>query len=282
MLRVAMSPERLAEIDRELDAFGKNDEELRAIVERARSWIRAGDLDGELAALAEGAHGAAARARAEAEASVQQETPEPTTSVMEALPSEPPSPPPPSEPPGSEDIAGLSVDELFADAEPSAPTGSSGLADLFAEAPSAPPPVESGLADLFDDEPLPFDRADADLFDAEPTAGADDLGSLEDVLEPGSEPPPMAPSAAPPAALELSPFGDEDEEITASFSVRDVDRIEAAAAEAAPKGEPSSEFELLVDDDVLELDEEELGDSPGDEPSTETRPGLISRILGRK
>lgn len=53
MLRVAMSPERLAEIDRELDAFGKNDEELRAIVERARSWIRAGDLDGELAALAD-------------------------------------------------------------------------------------------------------------------------------------------------------------------------------------------------------------------------------------
>lgn len=281
------SPERLSEIDRELDALGKSDDELRAVVERARSWIAsARDLDGDLASLAEGARDAVARAALAAKRSVQEEAPEavePPTSVMRAAPSDP-SPEPVAR---SADIAGLSVDELFADAEPSAPTGSasSGLADLFDEEPLAlPEAAESGLADLFDEDPAaaPFDRADADAFDEELRAGQTDLGSLEDVLEPSaSEPPGQLPLSAPPPAVDLSLFGDEDDEITSSFSVAHVERIEAEAMAAAPPtADPSGDFELLVDEDVLELDEADLEDE-GDDPDG-TKPGLISRILGRK
>lgn len=242
------SPERLSEIDRELDALGKSEEELCAVVERARAWMRsASDLDGELASLAEGAREAVARAASAARASVRDEAPEPSTSVMRAAP--------PSEPPRSQDIAGLSVDELFADAEPSAaaPGVNTGLADLFDDEPLAIPeaPVEGGLADLFE-EASPFDPVDARRFDDEVRAA--ELGSLEDL-----EPPRPMPLSAHPPAVDLSPFGDEDDEVTSSFSVTHIERLEAEAlAESAAPAEPSGDFELLVDEDVLELDDGDL------------------------
>lgn len=251
------SPERLAEIDRDLDALGKSEDELRAVIERARAWVRsASDLDGDLAALAEGAHEAVARAASAAKASVRDEAPEhePPTSVMRAVP--------PSEPaPRSQDIAGLSVDELFADAEPSAaaPSANAGLADLFDDEPLGLPEgqAESGLADLFEDE-SPFDPVDAQRFDDE--VRASELGSLED-LEP--EPLRPMPLSAHPPAVDLSPFADEDDEVTSSFSVAHINRIEAKAiAESTAPAEPSGDFELLVDEDVLELDEGDLEDEP--------------------
>lgn len=276
------SPERLSEIDRALDALGKSEDELRAVVERARAWVRsASELDGDLASLAEGAAAAVARAASAAKASVREEAPEPSTSVMRAAPSEPP-PRAPSEPaPRSPDIAGLSVDELFADAEPSAAAGgvNAGLADLFDDEPLALPDAapESGLADLFEEE-SPFDPVDAKRFDEE--VRASELGSLEE-LEP--EPPKPMPLSAHPPAVDLSPFGDEDDEVTSSFPITQLAKLEEEAlAQTAGRGEPSGDFELLVDEDVLELEEGDFQDEPPDEPPDGAKPGLISRILGRK
>ena len=275
-------PERLSEIDRELDALGKSEDELRAVVERARAWMRsASDLDGDLASLAEGAREAVARAASAAKASVRDEAPEPPTSVMRAAPSEPP-PRAPSEPaPRSPDIAGLSVDELFADAEPSASGGgvNAGLADLFDDEPLALPDAspESGLADLFEEE-SPFDPVDARRFDEE--VRASELGSLEE-LEP--EPPKPMPLSAPPPAVDLSPFADEDDEVTSSFPITHLGKLEEEAlAQSAGRGEPSGDFELLVDEDVLELEEVELEDQPPEAEPDGPRPGLLGRILGRK
>ena len=273
-------PERLSEIDRELDALGKSEDELRAVVERARAWMRsASDLDGDLASLAEGAREAVARAASAAKASVRDEALEPSTSVMRAAPSERP-PRAPSEPaPRSPDIAGLSVDELFADAEPSAAGGAvnAGLADLFDDEPLALPDAapESGLADLFEEE-SPFDPVDARRFDEE--VRASELGSLEEL-----EPEPPKPLSAPPPAVDLSPFADEDDEVTSSFPITHLGKLEEEAlAQSAGRGEPSGDFELLVDEDVLELEEGDFQDEPPDEPPDGAKPGLISRILGRK
>lgn len=277
------SAERLAEIDRELDAFGKSEDELRAVVERARSWAASvDDLDADLAALAQDAHEAAARASATRD------------SEVSAAPSEPA--------PHSSDIAGLSVDELFADAEPSAGSDSNGLADLFDDVhASTGAPLDDGLGDLFDDELTASSRSGlADLFDdEEPDTGATPAEGLADLFDddtpiaagpdeglplfddeatakeevPGESSKPVKSVPPPWPAGELSPFSDEDEEVTGSFSAADVAQLEAQVAESDLAAEPPAEL-VAQDDVVLELDEGEL--------ELDATPGLISRILGRK
>src|SRR5690606_17197897 len=115
----------------------------------------------------------------------------------------------------------------------------------------------------------PFTRPESADADAQEAAGSrppEDLGSLEEVLEPQSEPPPSEL-----AALELNPFGDEDDEITTNFNVQELERLEAESS--AQNDESRGVLERL---DELESDENERAQPLG-EPV-----GLISRILGRK
>jgi hypothetical protein len=298
---MAQTPQRWSEIDRELAAFGKTDAELEAVVERARALVRSlDDVDGLLASLGEGREAAVARAReaareASATARAAAPSPEPIhpasapppdyddaeatdvrpAAAVEAEQGAPPSDGPPAR---SSDITGLSVDELFADAAPSASPedGADG----------------GGLADLFDDEPLSLGEGDED----------EGFSSLEDQLEgedtsastpppaaarapaQPSRPPPPPPSQAPPPLESFPPIGREDEaeeESTHVLSAEDFEEMMELGG--------SDEFELLVDEDVLELDAAEEAPEPpegdGDEDggkSGKEGGGLISRLLGRK
>jgi hypothetical protein len=103
-----------------------------------------------------------------------------------------------------------------------------------------------------------------------------------------------APSFRPPA-VDLSPFGDESEEITASFSLAEVDAIEAASANPSPSRRPPPPTTLpppslrdtmpeleLDEDDMLELDESDLEEDSDEHTPEEVPGGIFSRLLGRK
>ncbi|HEY8429233.1 MAG TPA: hypothetical protein VIL20_12690 [Sandaracinaceae bacterium] len=316
-----MTPERLAEIDRELDAFGKSAEDLRAVVERARAIAAEVDGDEALAALVAGAAEAAARAAASAREAVaaaavvrppiREHVPapkparpapgdqplafdddEPSTSVMKAAPVEQaagafdddePSTSVTSAVPfeqeaesaaplRSPDIAGMSVDELFADAEPAAPVvDAGGLADLFADEvlPVQEPAPEGGLADLFEDEDATTVGSLADLFDE-----SEELRLSDPELEVERAAPPPPP---PPVSSELPDLFDDDaeDEETGHFAPARMARLEREAAAAAQAGD--DDFELLVDEDVLELEA-----SAEREDAPPKKPGLLGRLLGKK
>ncbi|HJL19423.1 MAG TPA: hypothetical protein RMH99_27400, partial [Sandaracinaceae bacterium LLY-WYZ-13_1] len=174
------SPEQLEAIDRELDALGKDDGALAAVIERARAaCAELDDLDAALAELGEGRE----EARAQAVAAARESAPA-TPSGAGSAP--PPTPsgvlPPPAfddertdvrpaveveaalgaeEPArdrvGSQsDISGLSVDELFGEddatgAAPRASADDGGLADLFDEEPLRPSDPEVGFTSLEDE-----------------------------------------------------------------------------------------------------------------------------------
>jgi hypothetical protein len=274
-------PDRLGEIDRELDALGKGDGDIAGVIARARAIGReVNDLEAELAALArtttvrELPTGLYAKRPASApnearepsspppsEARAPYSSPppalvedEPPTGLVDRPSSEPLSPfddftsdPPPESvsepPPGGADIAGLSVDDLFADAEP---TGMSMA------------PTAGALADLFTSDDASLARS------SEP-----DVGGLEAMLEPG-----LGDATGP------DPFGELEEEHT-----------NIVAPPIGPPGrEPTGDFELLIDDDVLSVDdlvledEESAGEEtpPDDEGGPEKKRGLFSRLLGRK
>lgn len=264
-----MSPDRLGEIDRELDALGKSAGDLAGVIARARELRRAiDDVDGELEALGRGIPMTARHAREEPPTALISRAPssmppadEPPTALVARAPSSvPPAevsnepfisdvpPDVPSEPPpGGADIAGLSVDDLFADAEP---TGASMA------------PSSGELADLFTSDAMVARPSDPEL------------GSgLEGILEPGF-------TDLPPPA-ENEPFGELEEEHTS---------IVSPPVEARPRGEPTGDFELLIDDDVLQVDDDDLEaieDEPGEEPPDDgsggdKKRGLFSRLLGRK
>lgn len=186
-----------------------------------------------------------------------------------------------STPPAASDIAGMSVDELFADAEPAAPAAgqSAGLADLFADDAmpgDAAAEPSGGLADLFAD-----DQPEVD----EPTM----VGNLADLFAESEEvrlsDVDVDASAQGPSTAVLDPFddpfSDEDDEETGHFSPAQMARLHAggraAAEEEVEVPLDDGDFELLVDEDVLELDP----DAPAgdDEPP---KPGLIGRLLGKK
>lgn len=301
-----MTPERLADIDRELDGFGKSADVLAGVVARARALAAGLEGDEALGALLAEAASAAAQAADRTRAALEAAAPvrppirehvpvqvkkaprteplgfdddEPDTSVMSALSVERGAAKrKDSSPPHSSDIAGLSVDELFADAEPSGPAqpAGSGLADLFDEdevVPVQEPASDGGLADLFEAEAS-----------AEPTA----VGNLADLFGESEElrlsDPELeaeaVPSAAPPADTFLDPFSDEDDEVTGHFSAEAMARIERAAQQQ--EAEAEDDFELLVDDDVLELDEVEEITEGDDEPEQPKKPGLFGRLLGKK
>lgn len=219
---MSANAQRLAEIDEELAAFGKTSEELAEVI--ARACALAGELssDSGLGELLEGREEAIARARSSVELPERPEAPlsvptrvgtrspdgeedddEPEIEISAASESELPE----FDPFGDEDeeettgvtsaadleaafganassdIAGMSVDELFADAAPNSDIG--------------------GLSDLFDDAPQALSM------DSE-------LSSLEGSLE----------------GAELVDEDDDDIEVL-----------------------HSDEFEILVDDDVLILDD---------------------------
>lgn len=194
--------------------------------------------------------------------------------------------PPPPTADGSSDIAGLSVDELFADAEP---TASPSTTDS-----------DGGLADLFDEEELRL--SDPDGFQG-----------LEGQLEPEFELGPRIGEDEEEAtdlvsAEELAQFPlvgqerddeEEEEESTMLFSVDELRDIQAETKGGAPEVESGDDFELLVDEDVLELDVDDApvrsvpppppaaasssdDDDDGEGESGKGGGGLISRILGRK
>lgn len=297
---MAPSADQLAEIDRELTSFGKSDAELERVIGRARTLAAA--LSGEegLSELLEGIDEALAKAREEAEASIPARPapyrPAPKTSTAVGTPAPAPEPPDdedepigsglleipeeeirraelppvlelPAEPKELEDafapaavsdIHGLSVDELFDDATgvseavPSA--GSAELSDLFAE-----------------DEPIRLSDPDLDMeaLESEPPAPPPRPRTMPPPLPPGAR----ASKTPPKISASAFPSDDEPDETLTG------DRSELA----------DDSFELLVDDEVLELDD--LGsDAPaGDqtepppaEGDEERKGGLISRILGRK
>lgn len=296
---MAPSAEQLAEIDRELASFEKSDADLEAVVSRARALATALAGDDALSELLEGLDEAMAQAHAAAKASLPPRpaprrktaktatavgTPaprpaadddEPLGSGLVEIPEEeirraelPPVLELPSEPKQLDDafgeaavsdIEGLSVDDLFgeestaASAEGLADGGSSDLSALFAA-----------------DEPIRL--SDPDL----------DLESLESEPPPPpprgrTMPPPLPPGArasVKPPAVARSAFPAEDEPDETLTG----DRSELS----------DDSFELLVDDDVLELDDlagdgtEPPPKSDGDGDGDERKGGLISRILGRK
>ncbi|MGE0784437.1 MAG: hypothetical protein AB7S26_02025 [Sandaracinaceae bacterium] len=344
---MALSSERLAAIDRELDAFGKSDEDLARVIAAARAAAESDGDDAMLAELLEGRDAALARARASArdavlsasrEAAPPREKPvtPPITTFARPKAEETPTPPPlprsrrpsvrpgrssgppsgsvplagtspghvqspihdssppsfgqvsadpgahtelrvyeqedlssslnaqiedafGSEPPPAEtsDIAGMSVDELFADADPS---------------PSVPP---TNLDQLFEDE------ADADGPRAsDPDVNLGLAAALEgDVASrppppvapppprPRTAPPPPPPSRMPPPPPRLQDFArfDAEEDATQVVRADDLEELEG------------DDFELLVDEDVLEVNVEE---TPAEDAPKEG--GLISRILSRK
>ncbi len=312
-----MTPERLAEIDRELDAFGKDAETLATVIARARAVASQLEGDDGLAALLAEASAAAAQAaermRAELAASspvrppirehVPVEKPRRAAAPAEPEPERPKSERPKSERPaaqffdddepqtsvmraaavedahGSSDIAGLSVDELFADAEPTgaAPSTGEGLADLFAEEalPVQQAPSGEGLPSLFDDEDPTTIGSLADLFGESEELRLSDP-EVQAVEAPAPRPltmPPPVPATG--QALDL--FGDDDEdEETGHFGPAQMATLRSSVGEPEPE-EDDDEFELLVDEEILELDSEP---PPADEG--EKKPGLIGRLLGKK
>ena len=328
-----MTAARFEAVDRELAEFGKSEQELVLVAQRARELRGAlDDVDAELAGLGEGLDQArieaAGAAKAWARSAVQApavQAPAVQAPAMRAPASVPTSRDdgdipsglleipeeelrdaelPPvldlnehdriSQPPASfpnehtdlvsadglhegadathdapvrmSDIAGLSVDELFADAEASPPAATGGLADLFddeeeVEDSSA---LAGGLADLFDDED-PLRASDPDLASLESLEAssqipleASDLDAASD-LEAGA-PEPMG---AEPHLGGL--FGENDEESTGVVPAAEIHAMEEGAEPAHDVPIPfedieelgSGEFELLVDEDVLAFDDED-------------------------
>lgn len=85
-------------------------------------------------------------------------------------------------------------------------------------------------------------------------------------------PPPPPPSSRPPAIEDFPKFGEEDD-ATQIVSAEEFEVLD------------EDDFELLVDEDVLEFDENESETEPGDPAEGDEEKaegGLISRILGRK
>lgn len=315
------SQERWAAIDRELDALGKSPAELAAVIARARALASSIDVDAELEALANAREPSTDRISAiDIEVELEPTAPADQTllisrdailgedfeaeplaaaptgsssgglSVDELFDDPELAPPTPatsssvgelfdagSEPPLTPSAAGLSVDELFADAElasAEAQTEGGGLADLFADEPTHQAgAAPSSLADLFgDDEPLEAmgdDAGLADLVEGEELRLSDpELDLLEDVVEAPAEPPaePMVverPRTMPPPLPSQRPPPPPP--------------VAAAAVD---------EFELMVDEDILELDDEDIEPEPPREPPRSQPPeekgGLISRLLRRK
>ena len=274
--RMPLTPERLAEIDAELDGFGRSDEELAAVVRRANELAASlGEEDGALSELLDGVAEAMAAARAAALADLPAR-PAPrsvqTTAVGTATPERPevgsgintpgegdPSALPPLDPfpeevtkltsshdleaafaeAATSDIQGMSVDELFQDAAPTVPESDA-----------------SELSDLFDD--------DEALRLSDPDLGMQPIEVQTPPSPPRSVPPPVPAAAISPPGVEFASFEDGEEEHT--------------SLEAPMMLDEDDDFELLVDEDVLELEAEE-----GSEEADEGQGGgLISRILSRK
>lgn len=342
---MGLPAEKLAEIDEELAAFGKSDEALAGVIERAVALAASLAGDDALGSLLEGRQEALAAARQAARDAlpVRPTAAEPVAAFAPASSTEPfehatagggdgeavgsglieiPDEelrnanlppvldPDESEPPpealregsaaatddieaafgveASADIAGLSIDELFADAEPETAQTSSvdRLAGLFDD-----PRSEAANAEADpEEEPKRISSVDiSDLFDDESEGEIALQPSDPDVaLEP------VAPEPAPePRTDEAFPvFGsvESEEEATMETRVEDLDVVSG------------DDFELLVSEDVLELDFEEeedegdaslqdappasapLGPDAPEEEDTQTsdKRGLISRILGRK
>lgn len=310
-----MSPsaEKLAEIDAELDSFGIPEPQLADVVRRAVELSAELAGDDALAELVAGAREAVAGARAAAKAArpprpaspraaprsstrvgapapaVDDDEDEPMGSGLVEIPEEelrradlppvldlgdadafPSSIPAPSgeldQAFGSaavSDIHGLSVDELFDDAGDAPPpsSGSHDLAELFAE-----------------EEPI---RLSDPALDLESIADGP-ATEAPAPPRPRTVPPPVPPgalarhqAAARPPRLDAGVFPDEETDETMVGSLADLTASDDS-------------FELLVDEDVLELEDvEPEASAEGTEPPAgdeegERKGGLISRILGRK
>lgn len=224
--------DRFEHIDAELDALGVSGERARQALQSARQIVAAlGGLDAALKSLGQEkllaaraipskpAATPAKPARPSPDAGEQTDV-HSSKELEEALAREK----------ANQDIAGLSVDDLFADtsgSEPPTPSQEEGLASLFADEPEAPAVADEGLAALFDDEPLRMSDPELPLDALEPSRETLDLEPSRETLElepkPAGPPEPRAEPSEPPSPFEA----------------------------------PSSEFELLVDEDMLELDDDD-------------------------
>lgn len=299
-----MTAARFEAVDRELADFGKSEQELALVAQRARALRgELDDLDAELAGLGEGLDQArieaAAAAKAWARTAVappasprdDDDVPSGLLQIPEAelreakLPpvldlnehdriSQPPGPfadehtdlvsrealdevePPRDAPARMSDIAGLSVDELFADAEAAPSSAPGGLADLFDdEEDEDQSPAPSGdLADLFDDED-PLRASDPGLASLESLEASTQI-PLDDA---------DSGELAEPAEALGGLFGEDDEESTGVVRADEIHAMEEGVQGAEDVPIPfedieelgSGEFELLVDEDVLAFDDED-------------------------
>lgn len=289
---MVLTPERLEQVDRELSTLDPGDARRRAVVDRACAVVASlTDVDATLASLAADRRETVARPVASAgrdqPVATEEEDTSPVTDVppdlltAEALAALPPDPSLPTMPPGlgselppdlratdppelgapssspsgaaaESDITGLSVDELFADAEPSPAT----LGE------------DSGFADLFEDEPLTL------------SAAPDSMDSLEAQLE-GVDTHRSTPQVTTDSALDEYPaIGDEDPSKGARAHVLSEDDFEDMIDLGG-----SDEFEELLDDEIQELESaqpDHVAPGESDEEAKGHRGGLIKRLLGRK
>lgn len=354
--------DRLAEIDRELDSFGKDEGELRDVLARARQVAPGGldEVDAALEGLAEGVSvlpaipprvetqappGASARPASWDERAVLADVPDDASGIVE-LPEEelrreslPPVLSLPDEP--TVDAAALAedvlagaleddallagalapeeaaVEELPVELEPDATAFAAG------DGSSLELDIAGELADVLSgsDGAAVGDRSLEALFDdtSLPPPGGDDLGSggLADLFEsdrPEAEPgahQSLADLLTPELRAELASEGlapEPEEESTSLFSADEMRAIRESAAPDAPSlpvaeaGASSGEFELMIDEEMLELDADEppVAAAPAKKPTMPPPPpmpsvlppsgsqpppdqkGFFSRMLNRK
>ncbi len=284
------STERLSEIDRELESLGKSEQELQKVVARAKDFVASiRDLEALLASL-----GAGVPLRVVASP----RKPEPRSEETYT-------PTPPSESKlVSSDIIGLSVDELFADAEviPSSTPAEPGLSELFEDEGTSETGESQALADLFDgeeeraetqgelaalfdsEEPSAEPGAQGDLaalFDGEaaPESGDDELLAEDEELrlsDPDLEMEAVEEVEAKPRTMPPPAEDENEEEENTDFLIaREIARVEAEEARA--RAIASGDFEMLEDEEIfdveLEMDSEVAAEA---EPRGEQEPLAVA------
>lgn len=318
---MALSAERLAEIDAELEAFGKPDDELAGVVERAKRLAATLSGDDAPVELLEGLDDAMAAAAEAARSSIPK-LPAPmrrrpatgSTSIGSPAPAAQPDDEP-EEPVIGSGLVEIPEDELRkADLPPVlelGPKGESGFPDERTDRVEAEDfeaavggaansdirglSVDELFADAADDESGPMSAADLARFtldeDEESIRLSDPELELEAIEEapptpttpprPKTVPPPLPPGARAARKPPAMDLRAFDEDESDSTQVM-------TAADLGGLGDDSDDsdddFELLVDEDAIDHEEAptEVDEQTDVQDPEASGGGLISRILGRK
>lgn len=133
--------------------------------------------------------------------------------------------------------------------------------------PSAPPPPRApDLESLFNDDPVDSARYDVDpaLHDMSRPPRPQASGSTRPRHDTMEHMPAASVELASMSALDLSATGATG---SAHEAAADSGARESGAPEVSLGSDDADEFEILVDDEILEIDEDELSDAPPDEPA---------------